>query len=336
MVDTMKPMLRLLVDTSTWLDLSRRRDGQRWIVALRVLVQQGNLELLVPSLVIDEFERNRARVEASMTTSVADRFKHIRQDLDDFGGTEEELKAIGDLARDVPLIGAMATRNFDDVLELLQRGRTVSVSNREHQAVVERGLTKRAPFHRARNSVADALLIELYATAIANSDCPDIAHAFVTSNSADFSATHGDKRQPHQDISVLFDVSNSTYALGVDGLSKLLDDHFGPEIEELFVETSFVDEPRRLEEIQDAEQEFFDRIWYHRSLQAEYKLARADETIELERLRQISGPGRQNVEMKYTGPDDLGPYSDFELGMLNGKLSALRWVLGSEWDFLDT
>jgi hypothetical protein len=69
-----------------WLDLAKRRDGQKWIVAIRLNVQWGNLQLLVPSLVIDEFQRNRPRVEASMTSSVADRFKQMRRDFDEYGG----------------------------------------------------------------------------------------------------------------------------------------------------------------------------------------------------------------------------------------------------------
>jgi hypothetical protein len=36
------------------------------------------------------------------------------------------------------------------------------------------------------------------------------------------------------------------------------------------------------------------------------------------------------------GIENLGPWSDFDWGMLNCKLSAVRWVLGEEWDFLDT
>lgn len=129
-------MLHLLVDTSTWLDLAKRRDGQRWIVAIRVLVNQAALELLVPSVVIDEY-----------------------------GGTdyEQALLLIDELAHQVPLIGAMTTRNFDEVLDLLRAGRPLQATDDDHRRVVERALSKRAPFHRSRNSVADALLIELFA-----------------------------------------------------------------------------------------------------------------------------------------------------------------------------
>jgi hypothetical protein len=39
---------------------------------------------------------------------------------------------------------------------------------------------------------------------------------------------------------------------------------------------------------------------------------------------------------KKYGPKNFGPWTDFEWGMLNGKLSALRWILGDDWDMLDT
>lgn len=44
------------------------------------------------------------------------------------------------------------------------------------------------------------------------------------------------------------------------------------------------------------------------------------------------------VEKKYGGKKAVRNYykTDFEWGMMNGKLSALRWVLGDDWDMLDT
>ena len=328
-------MLHLLVDTSTWLDLSKRRDGQRWIVALRLLVQQGDVELMVPQVVIDEFERNRERIETSMTSSVAQRFKAIKQDLDDYGADAAASKMIEDLARHTPLIGAMTTRNFDDVLTLLKGGRLLEPTDAEQLNVVSRGLAKRAPFHRSRNSVADALLAELYATAVA-ADAGDDRYAFVTTNSEDFSSTTGDKREPHLDLADLFAGESSSYRLGVDGLNEVLLESFGEEVQELFDESDFAEEPRRLGDILAAEQEMFDRVWHHRSLQHEFSLEDGGELERLANLRTVAGPGRLRVEAAYPEEGRLGPYSDFELGMLNGKLSALRWVLGSEWDFLDT
>lgn len=330
-------MLHLLVDTSTWLDLAKRRDGQKWIVAVRILALHRDLELLVPSLVVDEFERNRAGVEQSITASVSERFRLLKRDLDDYGGADQQdaLELLGGLAHQVPLIGAMTTRNFDDIADLLRGGRQVEPTDVERARVVQRGLNKQVPFHRSKNSVADALLIELYATAVRGADPLVDPHAFVSSNSNDFSDPQGDNRTPHPDLASLFSGEGSSYGFGVDGLDTILASHFGGEFQELVEESDFRDEPRRLDEIQAAEQEFFDRIWYQRSLSHEWKFEGKGDHAGLKNLRRIAGPGRRRVEETYQG-QNLGPYDDFEWGILNGKLSALRWVLGSEWDFLDT
>ncbi len=70
--------------------------------------------------------------------------------------------------------------------------------------------------------------------------------------------------------------------------------------------------PRQLAEIASAEQEFFDRVWYHRSLSF---------------TDHNEPPADPEVERIYTEEGQLGPHTDFELGMLNRKLSALRRVL---------
>lgn len=334
-------MLHLLIDTSTWLDLAKRRDGQKWIVAVRLLVHWRRLELLVPPLVLDEFTRNRPRIEASMTQNVSERFRLIKQDLNIYGGEgrEDAAELLDSLAHQVPLIGAMTTRNFDDIAALLTKGRAIETTPHDNKRVVQRGLDKRAPFHRSKNSVADAVLIEAYASCASTADLSTEPHAFVTTNSEDFSAVGGDRRLPHVDLAELFAAEGSSYGLGVEGLSTVLSTHFnGAELgdygyegfSELLEESDFQEEPRRLDEIQAAEQEFFDRISYQRTVHYVYRNSDGAPTQEQEthlderqaRLEQLYG--------------DAGPYSDFEWGMVNGKLSALRWVLGSEWDFLDT
>lgn len=297
------------------------------------------MRLLVPPVVIEEFDRNETRLQAAMTSTVASRFKQIRQDLFTYGSDDDAhaVEVIDDLGRHLPLVGAMTTRNFREIRELLVAGQTVQPSEAEMSRVVERGLRKAAPFHSGRNSVADAVIFELYQTATKGADHGTHAHAFITTNHTDFSRANGDRRKPHDDIADAFDGTNSRYALGVDGLDIVVRDYFDEEIEELLEETDFQEEPRRLGEIIAAETEMFDRIWYHRSLQHDYRAEQAGKSERSEEPPVHRWPGPHARRAPPTSsPGSSGPYTDFELGMLHGKMSALRWVLGSEWDFLDT
>jgi hypothetical protein len=94
----------------------------------------------------------------------------------------------------------------------------------------------------------------------------------------------------------------------------------------------FIPDPRDLNEIDSAINELFDKIWYNRHLNLLYRIAtgeiQVDPTTWKTALRNA-----QRIEQKY---ENLGPWDDFEWGMLNGKFSALRWVVGDEWDMLDT
>ena len=113
----------------------------------------------------------------------------------------------------IPLINAMGPQNFREIAELLRGGIKLVPTDLEYARVVQRGLDKKAPFSFVKNSVADALLIELYATQISRADPADV-YCFATSNYRDFSLPNGDNRQPHPDLADLFTSSQSHYRRG--------------------------------------------------------------------------------------------------------------------------
>jgi hypothetical protein len=89
--------------------------------------------------------------------------------------------------------------------------------------------------------------------------------------------------------------------------------------------------------ILEAASEFTDVIWYDRKLVLIQNIKEGIEKPNTLEIQKGMLAAMKKAEKKY-GKRKLRNYyhDDFEWGMLNGKLSALRWVMGDEWDMLDT
>jgi hypothetical protein len=171
--------------------------------------------------------------------------------------------------------------------------------------------------------------------------------AFVTHNSKDFSEPNGDRRKPHPDLASLFTLAKSTFWGSLVDLIKHVDSELLAGHESEF---NLSGQPRRLSEILEAEHLLFRQVWYNRhwNLRIEIEEGKHQVVPESEYSRNPYLP-RQTLDTVWAaalaaakrtedevGRENLGPWDDFEWGMLSGKLSAVRWVLGDDWDMLDT
>ena len=143
-------------------------------------------------------------VESAEADGVEVRFRELRRDLHEYADPERLAEWLDETTHHVPLISAMTLQNFREISELLAAGQRLEPTAADHEQVIRRALEKRAPFHLPKNSVANALLTELYRSAL-NRFGPDEPLCFVTANYEDFSAWNDDRRLPHSDFADLFD-----------------------------------------------------------------------------------------------------------------------------------
>jgi hypothetical protein len=100
------------------------------------------------------------------------------------------------------------------------------------------------------------------------------------------------------------------------------------------MDESDVFEHRTMEEVEEIAAELADKVWYNRHQDLKISIEEGEEECDPQIWKEAEVQARK-MEEKY-GLENLGPWDDLEWGMINGKLSALRWILGLEWDMLDT
>jgi hypothetical protein len=343
-------MFKILIDTCVWLDLAKDHHQSVLLSALEDLTRHGELTLIVPRTVVEEFNRNKARVVEESSRNLSSTLKRAREVVDKFGDPRRKravLTQLSDMDHRLLSLGEAAAESVGRIERLFRATDVIELSDGVKLRAAQRGIDRRAPFHRQRNGIDDALLIEIYADLVGVKSARGRRFAFVTHNTKDFSHVGVDNRRPHPDITDLFSPRRSLYFTTLGGALRRVQP---ARLADLTIEQPWVEEPRRLSEIVEAVDELVTKVWYNRHQVLREKI----EAGQIEIVEKETFPVRDHtrrpvqrdvwegalkaaakVEGRF-GLENLGPWDDFEWGMVNGKLSALRWVLGDDWDMLDT
>lgn len=84
-------MFKILIDTCVWLDIAKDYQQQATLAALEELIQQGDIELILPRIVIDEFNRNKERVIEQSSRSMSSTLKRVKEVVDKFGDPQQKI-----------------------------------------------------------------------------------------------------------------------------------------------------------------------------------------------------------------------------------------------------
>lgn len=229
------------------------------------MVRRGLVTLLVPRVVLDEFLRNRGRIAKESAKSLSSHFRLVKDAVGKIGGDKRRIRLVlshlDDVDHKIPIVGGSAVNTLDRIEKLLKAAPITEASESVRLRAAQRAIEKKAPFHRDKNAMADAILIETYAESVQNKKSPGVRFAFVTHNKADFSVENGNQKMPHADFGAFFSRIRSLYFINLAEALRRVDPSL---VTDIMLEESWTQEPRGLSEILEAEDLLFNQVWYNR------------------------------------------------------------------------
>ncbi|MCI0350794.1 MAG: PIN domain-containing protein [Acidobacteriales bacterium] len=265
---------------------------------------------------------------------------------------DKVLEYLADVDHRIPLAGGAATGTLDRIETLLKAAIPIETSDEVKLQAADRALNRKAPCHHEnKNAMADAVLIETYFECVRKGKAGD-RFAFVTHNKHDFSDMAKNQKAAHPDLASGFSKIKSLYFVTLADCVRRIDPVL---VQEVIWENSYEQQVRSLSEILDAVDRLTTQVWYNRHKYLAWQIERGKHKLVTRADWDASWQNTKGYSQTHTidtvwkgalksakkaerklGENNYGPWTDFEWGMINGKLSALRWALGDEWDMLDT
>ncbi len=342
-------MFNVLIDTCVWLDLAKDSEQSSLLQILEELIEQKEISLIVPETIITEFDNNKDRIIKESGKSLSSVFKKVKEAMDKFGDPKKKklvLEQLSNVDHKIPTLRDFAFDSIIFIEKIFKNSKIIPISDAVKLRASERAIQKKAPFHKNKNSFSDVLIIETYYECTQLKNNLGSRFAFITHNKSDFSEPNGNEKLPHPDFKLFFSKIKSLYFIKLsEALQRIRPDL----VSERMIENEFHFDPRTLSEILHAEFELTDKVWYNRHQYAMYQIEKGKIKVIDSKDASTANPQKtytkeiwegakkaaKKMEKKY-GKENLGPWDNFEWGMINGKLSALRWVLGEDWDELYT
>lgn len=345
-------MFNILIDTSVWLDLAEDQKQTPLVSVVGDMIKDGLMNLIVPGTVITEFHKNRNRVAKSSAKSLSTHFQLVKDAIRKADGDAKRkqmvLSHLSDVDHRIPILGGAAEGTLERIEKILATATVIEASDAVKVRATDRALHHKAPCHHEnKNSMADAVLIETYFECVRAAPARQ-RFAFVTHNKHDFSLMNGNQKLPHADLSASFSRIKSMYFINLAECLRRIDPM---RVTHFMWEQEWSQEPRSLTEMLKAMDTLTQKIWYNRHMNRAYLIEKGKIKIVDRATWEKSKRDNQHMIIdeiwkgalkaarateKQLGKENVGPWTDFEWGMLNGKLSALRWVLGEDWDELYT
>ncbi|SUX48778.1 PIN domain-containing protein [Chryseobacterium indoltheticum] len=338
---------KLLIDTCVWLDLAKSVKNEKLISLLEEFLQNGEIELIVPEIVIDEFSRNKERIIIDAGKSMSSHFKTVKnlvEEHSDKDFKETILTQLNNIDKKIPILGESVSSSISRIEKLLNESEILEVTNDIKLSATQRAIEKLAPFHNSKNSIGDSIIIETLNDYKIKNSVQEFAIIFITHNTNDFSVKTGNKKDSHEDFATIFDSKKCQYYINLpealNSINPIL-------VEEFDFTNNWEFEFREWSEILEAEEELRLKIWYNRHKFSEHQIEtgkikiikreefdiKNSQTTIVDDIWEEALKSAKKVEDKFS--EDELYFDNFEWGMINGKLSALRWVTGDDWDNLD-